>query len=89
MSQRPPGPGDTASLGTPPSRRLATLRSLILSYGATAVAITRNLLLVPVYLKFIPLEEYGAWLATGNVLAYLMVADFGLMGVVTQRTRRH
>src|SRR5262249_47721150 len=41
--------------------------------------------LVPVYLHFIPLAEYGAWLATGGALAQLLVADFGLSGVLTQR----
>jgi O-antigen/teichoic acid export membrane protein len=49
-----------------------------------ALVITRNLVLVPVYLRFVPVEEYGAWLATGAVFSYLVLSDFGLSGVVMQ-----
>jgi O-antigen/teichoic acid export membrane protein len=40
---------------------------------------------VPLYLRFIPLDLYGAWLATGNILAWLTVIDPGLSSVLQQR----
>ena len=51
-----------------------------------ALALVRNLALVPVFLRHIEPHEFGAWMATGGVLAYLLMVDFGLMGVVAQRT---
>ncbi len=69
-----------------PSRRKATVWSLVFDYGALALSIVRNLALVPLYLHFIDLELYGAWLATGATLAVMFVSDFGLLGVVVQRT---
>ncbi len=50
-----------------------------------ALSLTRNIVLVPVYLHKIALAEYGAWLATGGALALILINDFGLSGVVTQR----
>ncbi len=61
------------------------LWNAVFGYGSLAVSVARNLLLVPVYLHFVPLGEYGAWLATGGALAQLLVTDYGLSGVVTQR----
>jgi O-antigen/teichoic acid export membrane protein len=58
---------------------------MIFGYSALALALARNIVLVPVYLRHIALGEYGAWLATGGALVQLVVTDFGLAGVVTQR----
>jgi O-antigen/teichoic acid export membrane protein len=58
---------------------------MIFGYSALALALARNIVLVPVYLRHVALAEYGAWLATGGALVQLMVTDFGLTGVVTQR----
>jgi len=44
-----------------------------------------GVVLVPLYLRFIPLDLYGAWLATGNILAWLTVIDPGLSTVLQQR----
>jgi O-antigen/teichoic acid export membrane protein len=44
-----------------------------------------GIVLVPLYLRYIPLDIYGAWLATGNILAWLMVIDPGLSSVLMQR----
>jgi O-antigen/teichoic acid export membrane protein len=37
------------------------------------------------YLEHIPIDLYGAWLASGNVLTWLTVIDPGISTVVTQR----
>ena len=58
---------------------------MVFGYGALALALVRNIVLVPIYLHYIDLSEYGAWLATGGALAQILVTDFGLAGVVVQR----
>lgn len=46
--------------------------------------VVSGVLLVPLYLKFIPITLYGAWLATGNLLAWITLIDPGL-ALVLQR----
>jgi O-antigen/teichoic acid export membrane protein len=67
------------------SRRRTAAWNLVLGYSQIALTITRNILLVPLYLLFIDVAEYGAWLATAGVLAQLFVSDFGLTATVIQR----
>lgn len=42
--------------------------------------------MVPLYLRYIPLNLYGAWLATGNILAWFTMFDPGLSLILMQRT---
>ena len=65
---------------------MATLWNILFNYGALGLTIVRNLVLVPVYLRYLDLELYGAWLATGAALAQMIVSEFGFLGVVIQRT---
>lgn len=67
------------------SRRRNAIFGIVFGYASIAIALTRNVLLVPIYLHSIPLNEYGAWLATGGALALMLISDFGLSGVVTQK----
>lgn len=41
--------------------------------------------MVPIYLDYIPTATYGLWLASGNVLAWLGMADPGLSPLIQQR----
>jgi O-antigen/teichoic acid export membrane protein len=66
-------------------RRQNAVFGILFGYASIAVALARNVLLVPLYLHNIPLAEYGAWLATGGALALMLINDFGLSGVVTQK----
>ena len=50
-----------------------------------ALAMATGVILVPFYLKFIPLNLYGAWLASGSMLAWLSTIDPGLTTVLQQR----
>lgn len=72
-------------MGAPVQRRRVFAWSAVFGYSGLAFTLTRNVLLVPLYLHYIDLGEYGAWLATGGALAQLLVSDYGLTGVVTQR----
>jgi O-antigen/teichoic acid export membrane protein len=66
-------------------RRRSAFLSMFFGYASMMISLARNILLVPVYLHAIPLAEYGAWLATGGALALILINDYGLSGVVTQR----
>lgn len=67
------------------SRRRDTVWNVFFGYVNICVSIVRNILLVPLYLFYITLEEYGAWLATGSALINLIIIDFGLSGAAVQR----
>ena len=41
--------------------------------------------MVPLYLKYIPINQYSLWLATGNILAWLSATDPGLTIVLQQQ----
>ncbi|MEW6088416.1 MAG: oligosaccharide flippase family protein [bacterium] len=49
------------------------------------MAIVSGVIMVPLYLKFIPTDVYGAWLASGNVLIWFSFFDPGLTVVLQQR----
>jgi O-antigen/teichoic acid export membrane protein len=67
------------------SRRRAAQINLILGYSRYTVGIFNQLVLVPLYLRFISLAAYGSWLASGNVVTLLSVLDIGFNLIVTQR----
>ena len=77
------------SSAAPVRRRQVFFWGAIFGYGSLAFTLARNVLLVPLYLHYIDLGEYGAWLATGGALVQLLVTDFGLAGVITQRIAAH
>ena len=49
------------------------------------LAIIQGLVMVPIYLKYIPLHIYSFWLATGNILAWIASTDPGLTVVLQQQ----
>lgn len=44
--------------------------------------------MVPLYLRNIPVELYGAWLASGNILNWILVVDPGISTVLIQRVSK-
>ena len=65
-------------------RRTATINFAFHCVGLSVV-LAHGILLVPLYLTKIPVSVYGAWLATGNVLAWIELVDPGLSTVLQQR----
>lgn len=59
--------------------------NLFFHYLAVSLPVLSGVVLVPLYLAHVPLAMYGAWLATGNVLAWITIVDPGLSSVVQQR----
>jgi O-antigen/teichoic acid export membrane protein len=68
-----------------PSRKKGTIALIISSYSSLIIAIVKGLVLIPIYLYYIDDRLYGAWLATGSIIAYLGLLDFGLNNVLLQR----
>jgi O-antigen/teichoic acid export membrane protein len=69
----------------PVSRRVAAVWNVAFWYVAQILVLARNIVLVPVFLRYIGEEEYNAWLVSGFVLAQLTSVDFGVMAVLGQR----
>ena len=59
-----------------------TLWNLSFQYYSIAYSISLGLLMVPLYVKYIPLNIYGAWLATGNLVLLLTFLDPGVADVL-------
>jgi O-antigen/teichoic acid export membrane protein len=68
------------------SHRRTTKWNLVFHYVSIVLTMVSGVVLVPLYLRFIPLDTYGAWLATGNIIAWLTIIDPGLSTVLQQRT---
>lgn len=67
------------------SRKKTTIQFLIIRYGSIALAMVSGIIMVPLYLRFIPTDVYGAWLASGNILVWFSFFDPGLTVVLQQR----
>jgi O-antigen/teichoic acid export membrane protein len=78
---RSPSPDTQQNTG----RTRAALVSLAGSYLGTALAIVKGIFFVPFYLRLLGADVYGAWLATGNVVGLLGLADAGLTTVAYQK----
>ncbi len=69
----------------PPGRKRATVLLALGGYVNTAITIIQGLLLVPMYLYFLGANTYGLWLASGGMLGMLLLMNFGVGSLVTQR----
>jgi O-antigen/teichoic acid export membrane protein len=59
--------------------------NLVFQYGYVLTNILNSLILLPLYVSFIDDQLLGLWLATGNVLAWLTMADPGIGDVLQQK----
>ncbi|MEO6000843.1 MAG: MATE family efflux transporter [Chitinophagaceae bacterium] len=59
--------------------------NLIFQYGYVITSIVSSIILFPVYLKHIDASTLGIWLATGNILAWMTLADPGVGDVLQQK----
>lgn len=70
------------------SHSRTTKWNIIFRYASIILAFIQGLLLVPLYLNYIPIEIYGAWLASGNLLAWISSIDPGLTIIMNQQTSK-
>src|SRR5689334_17195378 len=59
--------------------------NMIFQYGYVLTNIFNSILLLPLYLKHIDAVTLGVWLATGNILAWMTLADPGVGEVLQQK----
>lgn len=83
--ETPEEPADEARALPEVSRRREALINGSFAYIGLALTIVQGIVLVPLYVHYVPMTMYGAWLATGNVLAWLELVDPGLSIVLQQR----
>ncbi len=69
------------------SRTRATIANLIFQYASLLLAIT-GIVLTPLYLRFIDLKLFGAWLASGNVIGWLAMLNPGLNELLRQQVAK-
>jgi len=67
-------------------RRKTTLINMAFGYVQFAISIITGIVLVPVYLKYISVYLYGAWLTTGSVVILLTIFDPGVASLLMQNT---
>ncbi len=67
------------------NRRRSAYATMAGSTASTFVAALQSLVLLPLYLREVGPGLYGAWLATGEVLVWLLAFDFGIPNLLIQR----
>lgn len=63
----------------------ASLINIFFNYGSTIVLIINSIFLVPFYLNYMSLSDYGAWLTAIAALNIIMLVDPGMSSVSSQR----
>ena len=51
----------------------------------SVIVIINGIVMVPIYFHYMSVSTYGAWLATGNVVAMLGLLESGFASVITQK----
>ena len=67
------------------SRRKAAIGTFVGSGGNSLIAAIQSIALLPMYLGAAGVESYGLWLATGEILLWLVAFDCGIPTVMIQR----
>jgi len=67
------------------SRKKTTIILLCFQGFSVAMGFVTGIVLVPLYLRHIPADLYGAWSASGNILVWMTLIDPGLSAVLQQR----
>jgi O-antigen/teichoic acid export membrane protein len=61
----------------------------VFGYLQFALALVSGIVLVPLVLARVPTEQYGIWLAFGELLAYSAMVDLGVVGVLPWLVAEH
>ncbi len=85
MKQEPTTTWKTLTLKTIRLNKKVLKWNFIFQYGWVLTNIFNSLLLLPLYLRNIDTATLGVWLATGNLLGWMLLADPGIGDVLQQR----
>lgn len=69
-------------------RRRAAVVNLGFHWLGAGLLVLQGLLVTPLYARLIPLDLLGAWMATGNVLAWLSLIDPNISRILQQKVAR-
>lgn len=78
-------PSSAPNKHMPRSARRTASVNVAFHYAAICLIFINGIVLVPIYLHFVPPSLYGAWLATGNILAWIAAMDPGVSSIMIQR----
>lgn len=70
--------------GTPNYRRNSVIQ-LLSSYGILALVFVQGFAFTPIYLKYIGVSLYGAWLGMNNMITWVSLVDPGIARIAGQR----
>lgn len=73
------------NLAIRPSRRRAVAAHMVMGAILQAVFAVQSLVILPLCVRTIGTETFGFWLATGGILSWLAVVNFGSAGLAMQR----
>lgn len=59
--------------------------NLVLQYSGISILLIQGVVLIPVYLRFLGGAEFGVWLITNGVTAWISIIDPGISALVQQR----
>lgn len=63
----------------------ASILNYIFNSVNAVVVIINGIVMVPIYFRFMSVATYGAWLATGNLVAMIGLLESGFSSVITQK----
>lgn len=63
----------------------ASIYNYIFNSINAIIVIINGIVMVPIYFHYMSVSTYGAWLATGNVVAMLGLLESGFSSVITQK----
>jgi O-antigen/teichoic acid export membrane protein len=86
VSNEPPDVASDVLAQQQVSRRSATLVNVAYQYTSVALTIVRGILMLPLFLKYIGNDLYGAWLASGNIVGWLTLSAGGAWLLLRQQT---
>ena len=67
------------------SKSRASIINLVFNYLSAFIQIFNSVLLLPLYLSFFTLSDYGAWVASAAILNVFLIVDPGLATITTTR----
>ena len=67
------------------SKYKASLYNYFFSSINNIVLIINGIIMVPLYLHFMPISVYGAWLASGNIVAMIGLLESGFSEIIIQK----
>lgn len=63
----------------------ASLYNFLFNSVNSVIVIINGIVMVPMYFHYFPVSVYGAWLASGNIMAMIGLLSSGFSSVITQK----